>query len=295
MSPRFAATVVASSDSPGSQRGLDHAVLPGDLPVLAVRGLLQRRLGGVVHPPPIGHVQCRVAASVWSPSATEATPPSASPRPGPRSRPRGAAAPQPPRLPVNMHLRESPDDRPAARASAVGCGVGVLAAAARQGEHERERCQLRSGRSVAAERSHGRHPVRGVVAAGAHALAPVAGLSRSPPAAPPGPRPSRSAAPRRPRPRLDDVAAQIGVVRGQVEVPVPAQRGEDHLLLPGLLAGQRLADRRRQRVRRLRAPARSPRCGRTCTPRRSTRSARPRSPPSARARRCGEISGAMPW
>ena len=41
---------------------------------------------------------------------------------------------------------------------------------------------------------------------------------------------------------VDDVAGQVGVVRRQVEVAVAAERGQDDLLLAGLLARQRLPD-----------------------------------------------------
>ena len=44
---------------------------------------------------------------------------------------------------------------------------------------------------------------------------------------------------------------------------VPAQRGQDHLLLAGLLAAQRLLDARRRARASARARARCPRCGRT--------------------------------
>uniref|UniRef100_A0A0A9EEK9 Tryptophan synthase-related n=1 Tax=Arundo donax TaxID=35708 RepID=A0A0A9EEK9_ARUDO len=52
--------------------------------------------------------------------------------------------------------------------------------------------------------------------------------------------------------QVDHVASQVLLVRGEVEVAVAAHGHQDHLLLPGPLALQRLPDRRRDRVRRLR-------------------------------------------
>ena len=70
---------------------------------------------------------------------------------------------------------------------------------------------------------------------------------------------------------VDHLAGQVGAVGGQVEVAVPAQRGQDDLLLAGLATAQRLFDRRRPARASARAPARCPRCGRTAPRRRSTR------------------------
>lgn len=51
---------------------------------------------------------------------------------------------------------------------------------------------------------------------------------------------------------IDHVSPQVLLVRGEVEMSVPAHGHQDDLLLPGPLALQRLPDRRRDCVRRLR-------------------------------------------
>jgi hypothetical protein len=51
---------------------------------------------------------------------------------------------------------------------------------------------------------------------------------------------------------IDHVSPQVLLVRGEVEMSVPAHGHQDDLLLPGPLALQRLPDRRGDCVRRLR-------------------------------------------
>jgi hypothetical protein len=82
------------------------------------------------------------------------------------------------------------------------------------------------------------------------------------------------------------VARELGSVRGQVEVPVAAQRGQDHLLLP---VPRTAAPPRPPRPARgsAPAPARCPRFARTARRPRSTPTAASRRPPARPSRTGG--------